>query len=74
MNDVDSSLVQQLLNAGLSYHRISEELKQHYPSIRRGLSERSVRRYVKECGLRDQAKLFRRASLEQAISEVEIYL
>lgn len=41
-------VVRGLLAAGNSYKAISIELKELYPHISRGLSERTIRRYVKD--------------------------
>ena len=52
MEGVSQDVVQSLLVMGKTYQEISVELKQVYPDIVRGLSARSVRRYVKERNLK----------------------
>ena len=56
MESVSIDLVRSMLAAGNSYKAISSELKGLYPQISRGLSERAIRRYVKENGL--QTRMF----------------
>ena len=48
MEGVSQDIVQSLLVMGKTYQEISVELKHVYPDIVRGLSARSVRRYVQE--------------------------
>ena len=45
-----------MLDAGYTYKHISEELKQLYPAVKRGLSDRSVRRYVTKGSMRVVSK------------------
>ena len=52
MESVCPEIVTSLLASGRSYKGISQELKALYPQIQHGLSERSVRRYVKDNNLR----------------------
>ena len=56
-----------MLARGQTYKSISLELKALYPHIQRGLSERSVRRYVKENNLKAQDVV---AAVHQSVSEV----
>ena len=51
MECVSLDIVRSLLLTGRTYSEISTELQMMYPHIVRGLSARSVRRYVKEKGL-----------------------
>ena len=52
MERVSQDVVQSLLVMGKIYQEISVELKQIHPDIVRGLSARSVRKYVKERNLK----------------------
>lgn len=56
MESVPTDLVKRLLAAGNTYSEISSYLKQQYPHVSRGFSERSVRRYVKENDLKEAVK------------------
>ena len=56
MESVCPEIVTSLLASGRSYKDISQELKALYPQIQCGLSERSVRKYVKDNNLRAQAE------------------
>ena len=67
---MDAVLVQELLDSGKTYAQISDELKRRSPSNLRGLSERSVRRFVAENNLRAVSKQNKEEALERAISEV----
>ena len=51
MELVSQDLVKSLLTMGKSYQEISTELIV-YPELKRGLSERSVRRYIKQHDLK----------------------
>ena len=53
MESVLLEVVRSLLLGGTTYSAISAELKSRYPNVTRGLSERSIRRYVKDNGLKE---------------------
>lgn len=72
MDSVPLDLVRSLLLMGRTYSEISSELQQLYPHIDRGLSTRSVRRYVKENGLRGVCDSDRQQAVEASISEVSL--
>jgi hypothetical protein len=67
---VTATVVKDLLLAGKTYKEISDELKQLYPGLARGLSVRSVRRFVKEKQLRQVANSMLKDALEEAVGEV----
>ena len=46
MNEIPHEEIFQLVIDGKSYREISVELQSSHPDIRRGLSERSVRRFI----------------------------
>ena len=48
VSSIPVDTVRDLLASGKSYTQISDELRQQHPEIRRGLSARNIRRYVKE--------------------------
>ena len=50
--EVAEEVIKSLLFSGKNYRDISTELKMLYPNMKRGLSERSVRRYVTKHNLR----------------------
>ena len=70
MESVCPETVTSLLASGQTYKAISQELKSLYPLIQRGLSERSVRRYVKDNNLRAQAEQDVRETVQECVSEV----
>ena len=70
MDSVDPATVQNMINTGLTYLQISDELKVLYPSIRRGLSSRSVRRFAQQNDMRLVAKQHKEQELSDAIVEV----
>ena len=70
MDSVCPEIVQSLLVVGNSYKEMETELKVHYPHISRGLSERSIRRYVKENGLRVKAYQEVQKAVEESVNEV----
>ena len=49
---------------------MSTYLKQQYPQISRGFSERSIRRFVKENGLKEEVKTDVAEAVKQSVSEV----
>lgn len=70
MDSVAIEEVQELLLKGLTYKDISIELKRNHPHINRGLSERSVRRFIKSNDLRETVKCEVREVVRQSIAEV----
>ena len=72
MDSVSIDIVKGLLSVGKSYDEISVELQQVYPNITRGLSARSVRRYVKEKGLKEIVKHEVIEAVKDSVSEVSI--
>ena len=73
MEAVSSDTVKGLLVAGRTYQEISDELKQLYPGIPRGLSVRSVRRFVKDNKLNQYANDVLEDVVEGAVGEVRNY-
>ena len=67
---VDKSLVQGMMDGGLSYKKISAELGGLYPGVTRGLSERSVRRYVLKNNMHAVSKHHKLEAVQKAVSEV----
>ena len=74
MEAVSAEIVRSQLSMGKSYKEISEELQALYPYITRGLSVRSVRRYVKENGLRELANQDVLKAVEESINEVSLVI
>ena len=70
MEGVSQDVVQSLLVMGKTYQEISIELKQVYPDIVRGLSARSVRRYVKERNLKLAVDRNLVEAVEESVQEV----
>ena len=70
MESVCPETVKRLLACGQTYKRMSLELKALYPQIQRGLSERSVRRYIKENNLKTQVEQDVVAAVHESVSEV----
>ena len=58
---------------GRTYDEISAELQQVYPHIARGLSARSVRRYVKENDLKQLVKDEVVQAVKDSVREVSSY-
>ena len=73
VSSIPVDTVRDLLASGKSYTQISDELRQQHPEIRRGLSARNIRRYVKENGIK--AKIDRQTEeiLQAAVSEVRLH-
>ena len=67
---LEAAAMESVLAAGNSYKAISSELKGLYPQISRGLSERAIRRYVKENGLRVLANQDVLKAVEESVAEV----
>lgn len=70
MDSVCPEIVKGLLLVGNSYKAIAAELKILYPHISRGLSERSIRRYVRENDLREQVDQCVQKAVEESVNEV----
>ena len=73
MESVPVDVVKGLLTAGNTYSQISSYLKEQYPHISRGLSERSIRRYVKENNLREEVKGDALEAVKESVSEVNVH-
>ena len=72
MDQISKSMLLSMLDSGLTYRQIAEELKNRYPHITSGLSDRSVRRYVSVHGLRVESKCRKETAVTEAIQEVKI--
>ena len=70
MEGVSQDVVQSLLVMGKTYQEISVELKELYPDIMRGLSSRSVRRYVQEKNLKVTVDRNLVEAVEKSVQEV----
>ena len=70
MESVSRDVVKSLLAMGKTYRDISIELKAVYPEIQRGLSERSVRRYVERHDLRSACEQAKERAIEESVQEV----
>ena len=70
MDGVSVDVVRELLASGMTYSQISSELKQQFPHILRGLSERSVRRFVKENSLKEVVKRDVVDAVKKSVGEV----
>ena len=70
MEEVSEDIVRSLLVLGKSNNEISEELQQLYPDKRRGLSARSVRRYISDLNLKAISKRDKEVAVEEAVQEV----
>lgn len=70
MDQVSQDIVRSLLVLGKTYKEISDELQQIYPNIHRGLSARSVRRYVHEHNLKDITEDYKTRAVEESVEEV----
>ncbi len=71
--EVAQEVIKTLLVSGKNYRDISTELKSLYPDIKRGLSERSVRRYVTKHNLRHVCETEKRTLIEDSVREVSLY-
>ena len=69
MEEVSEDIVRSLLVLGKS-NEISEELQQLYPDKHRGLSARSVRRYISDHNLKVISKRDKEVAVEEAVREV----
>ena len=65
-------IVRSLLLRGKSYSEISDELQQLNPQITRGLSTRSVRRFVKSNDLRELYKQDMKCVIDESVREVSL--
>ena len=74
MESVSVDVVKGLLATGKTYQEISDELKQMYRGIPRGLSVRSVRRFVKDNNLKQYADGVLENAVEEGVSEVSSVL
>ena len=70
MECVSPDVVRSLLLLGKTYSEISTELQQLHPHICRGLSARSVRRYVKDNNLKETCEKDREDVIEEGVQEV----
>lgn len=70
MESVSVDIVKEFLLAGKSYQEISQELKELHPSIHRGLSTRSVRRYVKANHIKEIADDDLQEAVKESVQEV----
>ena len=70
MESVSVYVVKEFLLAGKSYAEISQELKTLYPSIHRGLSTRSIRRYVKANHIKEIVDEDLQGIVRESIQEV----
>ena len=70
MDVASISNVMDMLCSGKTYDQISHELKLLHPDIQRGLSARSIRRYVKENKLKDQVDQVGKDEVASSVNEV----
>ena len=73
VSSIPVDTVSDLLASGKSYAQISDELRQQHPEIRRGLSARNIRRYVKENGIKAKIDRQTEETLQAAVSEVRLH-
>ena len=73
MDQVHPELVRRWLSCGKTYQQISVELKHLYPSVVRGLSSRSVRRYVAQLDLKSAARRDVDEVVQEAVAEVGVH-
>ena len=73
VSSIPVDTVSDLLASGKSYAQISDELKQQHPEIRRGLSARNIRRYVKENRIKAKIDRQTEETLQAAVSEVRLH-
>ena len=67
---MDPQIIQEMLDSGSTYAQISFELKRRNGQNSRGLSKRSVRRFVEQNDLRITIRTNREQAVEDAIREV----
>lgn len=70
MDLVPIDVVKGMLARGETYSQMSTYLKQQYPQISRGFSEQSIRRFVKENGLKEEVKTDVAETVKQSVSKV----
>ena len=54
---IESLLKKKVVDERKSYETVSQELKSAYPSLTRGLSARSIRRYCSDHGIQSTSRL-----------------
>ena len=74
MEQVSEDIVRSLLLLGSSCTEISTELKRLYPHISRGLSARSIRRYIKDHKLREALDRHKEDVIEESVQEVSLII
>ena len=67
---MDPDSVKRLLLSGKTYKEIGEYLAQQNPGNPRGLSARSVRRFVSNNGLKDSVHQEMKSTVAEAVSQV----
>ena len=72
MESVSLEVVRSLLLQGKTYREISLELQELYPHISRGLSPRSIRRYVKANSLLELANQDVLEAVDASVNEVVV--
>ena len=70
MESIPIDTVRDLLASRKTYAQISNELKRQYPQVGRGLSARSIRRYVKENGIKVEINKMVEETVQAAVAEV----
>ena len=70
MEQVSEDIVRSLLLLGKTCSQISTELQGLYPHVTRGLSARSVRRYIKDQDLREALDKHREDVIQDSVHEV----
>ena len=72
MESVSTDLLKSLLAAGYTHSEISSYLKQQYPNVSRGFSEKSVRRYIKENDLKEAIRSDTLEAVRESVGEVNM--
>ena len=72
MEQVPRELLQGLVASGRTYQQIAAELKRLYPNTIRGLSSRSVRRYVAQLDIKSAVARDVHQAVREAIDEVRV--
>lgn len=70
MESIPVDTVRDLLTSRKTYAQISNELKRQYPQVGRGLSARSICRYVKENGIKVEINKMVKETVQAAVAEV----
>jgi len=73
MDKVSATHVRSQLECGASYQEILQQLKALYPNITRGLSARSVRRYVEQNGLQKEVEEHINTVVQESVHEVSAH-